>query len=148
MVCPDQTTGDTPPVWSQKHKCLQRQFLPVQGPPQLVCSGTRSSGSWDGGGEGFLFYIFTGSADSRRWASVHTFLTETLRLAQLQGTGLPASPRAASSEKWAGHCRWLSDDVSPTSAEPSSLRQRAAPFFCKRPFLSVGYNSALLLHVF
>lgn len=49
------------------------------------------------------------------------------------------APRAASSGKWTGHCRWISEAVSPLPPSPP-LTQRAAHFFCKQPFLSVGYT--------
>lgn len=68
-------------MWSQKHKCLQRQFLPGQGPPQLVCSGAHSSGAW-GRGEGFFS---TSSRVQLKAADgpVQTFLFETLGFARL-----------------------------------------------------------------
>lgn len=46
-------------------------------------SPARCSGAWGGGGEGFLFYIFMGSAEGSRWASVQALLLETLGFAQL-----------------------------------------------------------------
>lgn len=54
------------------------QLIPVQLPPQLVCSlSPQQQGLGRARGSFFLFYIFTGSARGSWWAWVQTLLFET-----------------------------------------------------------------------
>lgn len=118
--------------------------------PSLCVACPHNSRDWGGRGEDFFFsassQVQLEAADgpgSRpyclSYSDPHSCRQGSLTASQppLESGQVIAS---GSLKKWAKTCHVSTESFSPA--------QTAAGFFFKKPFISVGYNSALLVHIF